>query len=270
MSANHKAQQPIGIFDSGIGGLTVTNAIRNLMPEEHLIYYGDTAHMPYGEKSADAIKYYSLKISKFLLDQNCKSIVIACNSASSAAYNTLLDFFDGRVIFTNVVDPLVEEVARKKYKNIGVIATKATIASNVYRDKIKHVLQKSNVHSLATPLLAPMIEEGFYQGKVPHTIIESYLSNPNFQDLDALLLACTHYPLIKDEISTFFNNKVDILDSTDIVARSLYQSLKAENLLNTKRTIDNRFYVSDLTESFKDTAANFYGSDVLLEVENIW
>ncbi len=260
----------IGIFDSGIGGLTVANAIQKTLPNEHLIYFGDTAHLPYGDKSADAIRFYSLKISKFLLDQNCKMIVIACNSASSAAYSTLLDFFEGRTLFVNVVDPLVSAVTDKEYNNIGVIATKATIRSNIYRDKIKHKLQKANVHSMATPLLAPMIEEGFYQGKISHSVIDTYLGRKEFADIDALLLACTHYPLIKKEIEAYFNNKVAVLDSTDVVANAVYELLLKENLLAPERTKKNEFYVSDYTQSFEDTAKVFYGEEIELETANIW
>ena len=263
-------KKSIGIFDSGIGGLTVANAIQKALPNEHLIYFGDTAHLPYGDKSADAIRFYSLKISKFLLEQDCKVIVIACNSASSAAYNTLLDFFDGKTLFVNVVDPLIATVVEKQYNNIGVIATKATIRSNVYRDKLKHSLQKSNVKSMATPLLVPMIEEGFYKGDISHSIIDNYLGRAEFEDLETLLLACTHYPLIKNEIEAYFDYKVDVLDSTTIVADTLKAMLVDNDLLSPKRTMSNKFYVSDFTKSFEDTAKIFWGSDIELEVASIW
>ncbi|MFT6335465.1 MAG: glutamate racemase [Halioglobus sp.] len=262
--------KPIGIFDSGIGGLTVANAIQKKLPNEHLIYFGDTAHLPYGDKSADAIRFYSLKISKFLLDQQCKMIVIACNSASSAAYSTLLDFFEGRTLFVNVVDPLVNAVTEKGYDNIGVIATKMTIRSNIYRDKIKHKLQNASVHSMATPLLAPMIEEGFYEGNISQSVINTYLGSKEFSNIDALLLACTHYPLIKNEIEAYFDHKVDVLDSTDIVANSVFKLLQEENLLSPKRIKKNEFFVSDYTQSFEDTAKVFYGEEIELETANIW
>lgn len=263
-------KKSIGIFDSGIGGLTVANAIQKALPDEHLVYFGDTFNLPYGEKSADAIRFYSLKISKFLLEQNCKMIVIACNSASSAAYNTLLDFFEGRTLFVNVVDPLVNAVVERDYNRIGIIATKATIRSNIYRDKIKHRLQNASVKSMATPLLAPMIEEGFYKGKISHSVIDTYLGRAEFDDIDALLLACTHYPLIKKEIETYFNHKVNVLDSTDIVATWIKDLLEKENLLALNRTKKNEFYVSDYTQSFEDTAKVFYGEEIELETANIW
>lgn len=270
MQLDDARRKSIGIFDSGVGGLTVANAIHKTLPNEHLIYFGDTAHLPYGDKSADAIRYYSLKISKFLLEQNCKMIVIACNSASSAAYNTLLDFFDGKALFVNVVDPLVSAVVEKEYDEIGVIATKATIRSNIYRDKIKHKLQNAKVHLLATPLLAPMIEEGFFRGDISATVIDNYLGKKDFEAIDALLLACTHYPLIKKEILEYFNHKVDVLDSTDVVAMYVKNMLEKEGLLSMKKEQENIFYVSDYTSSFEDTAKIFYGEDIALQTTNIW
>ncbi|MBK9734848.1 MAG: glutamate racemase [Saprospiraceae bacterium] len=267
----HKSpNQPIGIFDSGIGGLTVANAIHHALPNEHLIYFGDTVHLPYGDKSADAIRYYSLKISKFLLEQNCKMIIIACNSASSAAYDMLLDFFEGKVLFVNVVDPLVNAVISNNYQNVGVIATKATINSSIYRNKIKSLNQKVKVNQLATPLLAPMIEEGFYSGSISKSIISNYLSHPDLHDIDALLLACTHYPLIKAEIDEFYNGKVAIMDSTDVVTNVVIQILTEEKLLSPKRSHEDQFYVSDYTKSFEETARNFYGENIKLEAQQIW
>lgn len=270
MQQSDARQKSIGIFDSGIGGLTVANAIHKSLPNEHLIYFGDTAHLPYGEKSNDAIRFYALKISKFLLEQNCKMIVIACNTASSAAYNTLLDFFEGKVLFVNVVDPLVSAVIAKGYTDIGVIATKATIRSNTYRDKIKHLLQNSKVRSMATPLLAPMIEEGFFKGDISQSIMETYLGKDEFKTIEALLLACTHYPLIKKEIEAYFNHKVDVMDSTDVVVDYVKSMLEDEDLLAEKRWKENEFYVSDYTTSFEDTAKIFYGEDIELKTINIW
>jgi glutamate racemase len=270
MQLSNARNNSIGIFDSGIGGLTVANAIQKALPNEHLIYFGDTAHLPYGDKSADAIRFYALKISKFLLEQNCKMIVIACNSASSAAYNTLLDFFDGKVLFVNVVDPLVEAVTSKTYHEIGIIATKATIRSNIYRDKIKHKQQNVKIHSQATPLLAPMIEEGFFKGEISQSLIKTYLGREDFKSIDVLLLACTHYPLIKNEIISFYNHKVDVLDSTDVVANYVKAMLEAEDLLSDRRDRENEFHVSDYTSSFEDTAKVFYGKNIELRTTNIW
>ena len=274
---NRHFYQPIGVFDSGIGGLTVANAILKHLPNEELIYFGDTAHMPYGEKSADAIRYYCLKIVKFLLEKNCKIIVIACNSAASAAYKILLDFFEHEVLFVNVVDPLVKRVCtegvtlgEKNFKKVGVIATKATIATGVYEQKLKELQPNLEVISLATPLLAPMIEEGFFHDKISHSVIENYLSFADFQGIEALLLACTHYPLIKTDIEDFFNNQVKIFDSTDVVAEEVRKKLEKNNLLNDKKRHPHRFFVSDYTESFERTTQIFFPETIKLEPVGIW
>ena len=270
MTRSDLSKNPIGIFDSGIGGLTVANAIHKHLPNENLIYFGDTAHLPYGDKSADAIRYYSIKISKFLMDQGCKMIVIACNSASSASYEILLDFFKDKTLFVNVVDPLVEKVISNKYQKVGVIATKATINSNVYKTKIESKDQSISVAQLATPLLVPMIEEGFHQDDISESIISKYLSDERFKDINALLLACTHYPLIKDQIDRFFNNSIDVLDSTDVVLHKVKELLEKHELLNTGATKDPVFYVSDYTKSFEETTNVFYTQKVQLIEKSIW
>ncbi|MEO7176136.1 MAG: glutamate racemase [Saprospiraceae bacterium] len=267
---SHDKKQPIGIFDSGIGGLTVANAIMRHLPEEQLIYFGDTTHFPYGDKSADNIRFYSLKISKFLLEQGCKMIVVACNSASSTAYKDLLEFFSHVGLFVNVVDPLVRAVCVENKKKVGVIATKATINSGVYERRLKELCPDTEVVSLATPLLAPMIEEGFVHNQVSSAVLSSYLSQPELEGIEALLLACTHYPLIRDDISAYFDHKVQILDSTDIVALEIKSKLKEMNLLNDKRVASNTFYVSDYTDSFEQTARFFYKDHVRLQERDIW
>ncbi len=262
--------QAIGVFDSGIGGLTVANAIINHLPNEQIIYFGDTAHLPYGDKSADAIRYYSLKIVKFLLEKQCKMIVIACNSASSAAYKVLLDFFEGQALFVNVVDPLVDAVAKQNYKKVGVIATKATTRSNIYKHKLLELQPSLKVNSLATPLLAPMIEEGYCNDSISDAIIEKYLSDPSLDDIDALLLACTHYPLIRNNVEAFFKNKVNIYDSTDVVAKVVEEKLKHFDLLNPANKKEHQFYVSDYTPSFEETTQVFYNQKIALEYCPIW
>jgi glutamate racemase len=170
MSKQKKQNQslgPIGIFDSGIGGLTVASAIHKILPREPLVYFGDTAHFPYGEKSADALRYYAIRISQFLLRHDCKMIVIACNTASSVAYKTVVDFVGDGIPVVNVIDPVVKEiVSNRQIKKVGIIATKATVKSDMYAKKIHALNKKVEVSSLATPLLAPMIEEGFFDNKI--------------------------------------------------------------------------------------------------------
>lgn len=263
-------KKPIGIFDSGIGGLTVANAITKHLPNEEIIYFGDTAHLPYGEKSADAIRYYCITIAKFLLEKNCKMIVIACNSASSAAYDVLVDFFKGQVLFVNVVDPLIEAAAAQNYRKVGVIATKATINTGIYRRKLLEKKSTLDVASLATPLLVPMIEEGYFQNNISRAIIEDYLGRKEFEGMNALLLACTHYPLIRKEIEAYLGDKVRVFDSIDVVSQLVEQLLTEHQLLNDKRENPHQFFVSDYTHSFEETAKIFYNEDIDLKHCSIW
>jgi glutamate racemase len=266
----HQPSEPIGIFDSGIGGLTVANAIIRALPNEDIIYFGDTAHLPYGEKSADAIRYYALRIAKFLLERHCKMVVIACNSASSAAYRVLLEFFKGQALFVNVVDPLVESVAARRFHKVGVIATKATIQSGIYEQQLLHLQPGLEVQPLATPLLAPMIEEGFVHNEVSQVVLESYLGHEQLRGIEALLLACTHYPLIKPEIEAFFKNQVEVFDSTDVVAEEVKRKLSEHQLLNDRRRHAHRFFVSDYTPTFEQTTRIFYREEISLEHYAMW
>lgn len=267
----NKALQAIGIFDSGIGGLTVAHAIQKALPQEKMIYFGDTAHLPYGDKSEAAIQAYSIKIADVLLKMECKVIVIACNSASSAAYHLLKEYVGKRAHIINVIDPMVTLVSHQfKGKNVGLIGTKRTVQSNVYAQKIEALNQNITLHQLATPLLVHMIEEGFFDNRISHDIIDQYLSDQSLKNIDALILACTHYPLIKEEINAYYHQKVAILDSSEAVADSLKQYLTAMNLLNPSPTPRHQFLVSDYTESFEASTKLFFGEVVHLEKHRLW
>lgn len=268
---SNSTHRPIGVFDSGIGGLTVAHAISRLMPQEQIIYFGDTAHMPYGDKSKDLIKSYSSDITNFLLHRkHCKCIVIACNTASAAAYEYLRDSYKGSVPIFNVIDPIIESVvADESIKHVGIIATKTTILSGVYQEKLSRRRPSLKYSALATPLLAPMIEEGFYNDNISQTVIHNYLEQPELQDIDALILGCTHYVMIKKEINEYYHHKVKLFDSTDIVATKLRAILDKEHLLTDKPLGENLFYVSDYTESFEQAAKAFYGKAIRLEQQSI-
>ncbi|MDB5226380.1 MAG: glutamate racemase [Bacteroidota bacterium] len=260
-----EAKQAIGLFDSGIGGLTVANAILKQLPNESLIYFGDTAHLPYGDKSPDTIRYFTKTIGAFLLSKECKMIVIACNTASSVAYEMLENMAGDKAYVFNVIDPVVEEIINKKYKKVGVIGTLGTINSNVYQAKIKEKDSSIDVRQLATPLLVPMIESGFVDGQISHLVIEEYLNAPELQDIDTLILACTHYPLIKKEIETFYaekNKKVSVLATNEIVAIHIKKFMIEHGLINYEKKGKNAFYVSDYTESFEKTTQLFYKESV--------
>ncbi|SKC78424.1 glutamate racemase [Ohtaekwangia koreensis] len=259
-------QQPIGVFDSGIGGLTVAHAIKKLLPQESMIYFGDTVHLPYGDKSEAAIQAYSVKIADILVKKGCKVIVIACNSASSAAYELLKEYVRKDIRIINVIDPMVDLVQKQfPARQVGLIGTKRTVQSGVYTRKLAEGKTDITVHSLATPLLAPMIEEGFFNNQISHEIINTYLSDPVLQNIEALILACTHYPLIKKEISNFFEDKLAILDSSEVVALALKDHLEKENLLNDQSTPYYHFLVSDYTESFEASASLFFHETVQLD-----
>ncbi len=268
---NKKPENPIGIFDSGIGGLTVAQAIRELMPHEHTVYFGDTAHLPYGDKSEAAIQAYSVKIANVLLQKGCKVIVIACHSASSAAYELLKEYVRHEAHVVNVIDPMVEFVANNfKHSTIGLIGTKRTVQSDLYTKKIGEKNKGIILRTLATPLLAPMIEEGFFNNQISREIIAQYLSDPHLGKIDALILACTHYPLIKKEIGEYYDGKTKVLDSSLVAAKSLRDYLASEGLLNSSSHPESRFYVSDYTESFEASTKLFFGKNVSLESHRLW
>ncbi|HWA33698.1 MAG TPA: glutamate racemase [Cyclobacteriaceae bacterium] len=269
--ARVKKEQPVGIFDSGIGGLTVAHAIKELMPEETLIYFGDTAHLPYGDKSEAAIQAYSIRIADVLLKKQCKVIVIACNSASSAAYELLREYVQHSVEVINVIDPMVNRVIENfSGKNVGLIGTKRTIQSGIYARKFEAAGKGIKLHSLAAPLLVPMIEEGFFNNNISHDIIEKYLMDPILKNIDALILGCTHYPLIRKEINDFYKGRVAVLDSSEAVATALYQHLKKNNLLNAHNAGQDQFLVTDYTESFEASTKLFFQQAVHLEKHPLW
>jgi glutamate racemase len=257
---------PIGLFDSGVGGLTVASAIKTLLPGEDMIYFGDTAHLPYGDKSKETIIEYSLRIADFLLEKNCKIILIACNSASSNAYQEVKAFVKNKALVLNVIDPVVEAaIADPEIRNLGVIGTKATINSGSYEKSILESRKDIDVSSMATPLFVPMIEEGFIFDDISNAIIRSYLSRKEVTDIDSLILGCTHYPIIKNQISRFYNFNVNVLDTARIVAEKLSSVLASEELLKKDKTAGHHFYVSDHTPYFEVIANMFFGEKIKLE-----
>ncbi len=263
---------PIGVFDSGVGGLTVANAIRQLLPNEKLIYFGDTAHLPYGDKSKETIMAYSIRITRFLIEQNCKTIVIACNTASANAFEAISSETAGKAGVVDVINPVVNYVtSAKKYKRIGVIGTKGTINSGTYVSKIIAKNPHLNVASLATPMLVPMIEEGFIFDDISNAIVRSYLSRPELTQIDSLILGCTHYPIIKNQINKYYNFKVDVIDSSKIVANHLRKILMESGQLNdSSEEPVHRFLVSDFTDYFQAISKLFFEEEIELERVSIF
>lgn len=263
-------EQPIGIFDSGVGGLTVAHAIKQILPGENLIYFGDTAHLPYGDKSEEAIRNYSQRITEFLLEHNSKVVLIACNSASASAFESLKKEFHDKTILIDVINPVVDYMATRNFNKIGVIGTKRTISSGTYEKKLKESSPAANVVSMATPLLVPMIEEGFIFDDISNAIIRTYLTNESLAGIQALILGCTHYPIIKNQISKFFNFNVEVVDSARIVAMILRDTLEKNDLLNDSGKVKDQFFISDYTTYFEKIARMFFEGEINLKKADIW
>jgi len=267
---------PIGVFDSGIGGLTVARALTALLPHERLVYFGDTAHLPYGDKSTAAIQAYAVKICDVLLKHGCKVVLIACNSASAAAYDLVRAYVATRAHVLNVIDPTVAHIASAYAGHtVGLIGTKQTVGSGGYARKLAEREGEVDLRSVATPLLAPMIEEGFYEGGVADTVVRTYLSDPALAGIDALVLACTHYPLIRPQIEGQYaalEQTVDVLDPSDLVARHVEAYLAHAGLLAPASDTPpaHHFYVSDYTDAFEATTRLFFGRHVDLEPFALW
>lgn len=264
-----QANQPIGIFDSGIGGLTVARAVKNILPHETLIYFGDTAHLPYGDKSAHTIRTYSVEITNILLKKNCKVILIACNSASSAAFELIQHDYGNKVKIFDVINPMVDRVKQEfHHQHIGLIGTKQTVNAGIYASKIESLKSNIKFSALATPLLVPMIEEGFFENKISHEVIGQYLADSSLQKIQTLILGCTHYPIIKHEINAILGEMkrtVAVVDSAETVAHSLKSYLDEQKLLNDGGGGTDHFLVSDFTPSFEQASKLFFGKDMTLK-----
>jgi len=266
------SSKPIGIFDSGIGGLTVAQALVKQLPNENIIYFGDTAHLPYGDKSAAAIQAYAVKITHMLLQQECKLILIACHTASSAAFDLVKEYVGSKAHVVNVIDPVVNHL-RESYgkKCVGLIGTKATINSNIYKKRIDELNIGITLKSQATSILASAIEEGFHHQAVIDALLKEYLSRETLNKIDALILGCTHYPVIKKNISNYYHDKIDIIDPSEIVATAVKARLELDDLANKNKSAGTkRFYISDYTQSFADNTRLFFDETISLEHYPIW
>jgi len=265
------AQQPIGIFDSGIGGLTVANTLLEQLPNENIVYFADYLHFPYGDKSAESIQHYSSRIAEFLLEQNCKCIIIACNSASSAAYETV-QAVASDVLVVNVIDPVIYHIQNHllHLQDIGIIGTRRTIESQAHKKSLEVALPKIKVHDLATPLLAPMIEEGIVDDHISKAIINRYLKDSQLEEIEAIVLACTHYPLIKADVEDFYNNKVNVIDIPSVMAAYIRHLLEKNNLLNSGNEGKDHFYASKWNNTFPETSKLFFNKEFEWEEVDIF
>lgn len=252
----------IGVFDSGIGGLTVVKELMRLLPNEKIIYFGDTARVPYGIKSKSTIIKFSLENILFLLKQEVKTIVVACNTSSSTALPVLKRHF--KIPIIGVIEPGVKEaIYATRNKRIGIIATKATINSHAYERQIKRIDSSIKVFNQACPLLVPLAEEGWANQEATYDIADYYLNPLKKSNIDTLVLGCTHYPLLKNVFKKVLGGGVRLIDSARQVAYETKQILANEGLLNNRKTPPRHlFYVSDELQQFKKLAKNFLGRDI--------
>ncbi|MHA7877750.1 MAG: glutamate racemase [Bacteroidota bacterium] len=257
--------RPIGIFDSGIGGLTVARAVKDLLPQETIVYFGDTAHLPYGDKEATTIQSLAIRVCNFLLQRQCKVILIACNSASAVAYDLICAHVGKQAAVLNVIDPMIDYIGSQfKGELIGLIGTQQTVHSRVYEKKIQALRLGIRLRALATPLLVPMSEAGFTQD-ISQEIIHSYLESPVLRHIKALILGCTHYPIIKTQIQAFYQHQLSVIDATTMTALYLQRFLVRHQLLSTRLHAEDHFVVSALTANFEKAARLFFGQEVHLE-----
>ncbi len=243
--------RPIGFFDSGLGGLTCISPLLTRMPGERIIYYGDTARTPYGSKSADTIKTFSLQIADFLVKSHVKMIVIACNTVSAICLEDIRRAYPDIPVI-GIIDPAAEKIAKicDGGKNVGIIGTKATVKSRAYEKIIVRTAPITNLHSKACPVFVPLIEEGIIENEIMDLSIRHYMDNfVSYHCLETLVLGCTHYPLIRPNINRLYPH-LEIIDPSLEVASHVYNILSQNNMLARDTILENTFYASDLSENF--------------------
>ncbi len=253
-------QESIGIFDSGIGGLTVFREIARRLPEQDLIYLGDTARVPYGTKSAATVTRYSLQNLRFLIEQKVRMVVVACNTASAFALEELKREFEIPIL--GVVEPGVKAAlrGRESSSRIGVIGTEGTIQSGAYEKAIRSKDPGAFVTSAACPLFVSLAEEGWWEGAIVEEIAHRYLDAMLQERLDTLILGCTHYPLLKETLKKVVGPRVTLIDSAEETAREV--SVLIESRGKTRKKPARTFFVTDLSERFRRVGSLFLGEPI--------
>ena len=261
------ASNPIGVFDSGIGGLTVLKEIRHHIPGENIIYFGDTARVPYGIKSAETVARFSREVADYLVRMDIKMLVVACNTATAAALTILRETL--RIPVIGVLMPGAYAASRAtKTGKIGVIGTEGTVASGAYPRLINNIRPGTEVISRACPLFVPLVEEGRLSGEITEMVARDYLHPLSEAGIDTLVLGCTHYPLLKPVIASVMGPGVALIDSAHETAQEVDRVLKKKGLPNESgRPDDVRFYVTDAPERFKAIGERFLGHEIPLVVK---
>ena len=243
-------QRPIGIFDSGVGGLTVAEKIREMLPGEDLIYFGDTARVPYGTKSRETVTKFSVENIEFLMEHNVKLVIVACNTASSLSLDFLKRCF--RVPIIGVIEPGAREaISATRNNRIGVIGTHATVSSGAYEKAIRKISPRYSVFTQACPLFVPLVEEGWEDKDVTRTVTQAYLKPLKEKGIDTLIMGCTHYPILREVLRKVVGKDVVLIDSAREVAKEAKNILDASGLLNTSKSKGrDKFFVSDEPNRF--------------------
>jgi len=259
---NDHSQDAIGVFDSGLGGLTVVKELNHHLPNERIVYFGDTARVPYGTKSAETIIRYSREIVRVLLKQKVKMVVVACNTASSLALDVLKKEFDLPIL--GVIEPGAKKATEvTRNKRVGIIATSSTIKSGKYAKRIVQLNNKIVVYSQSCPLFVPLVEEGWFDHAVTYEVAQEYLSDMKKKKIDTLILGCTHYPLLKQVLHNVMGTKVQLVDSAQEVALQVKGLLAQKRLLRTRLgPCQHLFIVSDEPKQFQRLAMQFLGGGV--------
>ncbi|HOY66100.1 MAG TPA: glutamate racemase [Candidatus Ozemobacteraceae bacterium] len=263
--------RPIGVFDSGVGGLTVVKELRDLLPAEDIIYFGDTARVPYGNKSIPVIRRFSLEIARFLESMRVKMLVIACNTATALALDYLRRQTELPVV--GVIEPGVRAaIGAVKNGRIGVIGTTATIRSEAYQSRLHRFRPEGVVLARPCPLLVPLVEENLLDAPITKMALDMYLSEWKETGIDGLILACTHYPLLKPHIEEYFGGRVTLIDSARETAREVAELLAARRIqASTDRVGAEEFYVSDSPEQFSTIGSAFLGRPLeRVFLEAVW
>lgn len=254
-------KRPIGIFDSGLGGLTILQALGRVLPKEKLIYFGDTINMPYGAKSKNAVTRYSLAIAQFLEKQGVKLIIVACNTASALALPQLQKQISVPLI--GVIEPGACAAAQATKNNkVAILATEATVQSKAYPRALQRLRPRINTFQQACPMLAPLIEEGWIHRQAGQLILADYLKNITKSGCDTVILGCTHYPVIKHLIAKQLGKQVRLVDSADVLAKEVKAQLTAQQQLNDSSRGALKIYASDDTRRFKHLAKHILGREL--------
>lgn len=255
------ADAPIGLFDSGIGGLTVLQQIMEKLPRENTVYLGDTARSPYGTKSVETVLRYSFENADFLLQKGVKVVVVACNTSTAVALGALKDELSVPVV--GVIEPGARgALKRTRNKRIGVVGTEATIQSGAYTEALKRLNSSVEVYSRACPLFVPLVEEGWLDNEVVDKTVESYLAGFKRSGIDTLILGCTHYPLLKKAIRRFMGRDVRLVDSAEETAEEVSRLLKEKSLERDKGRGAASFFVTDVPDRFIKVGRRFLGEKV--------